>query len=521
MKRIQHNYIKTDDDYRTLKDFLLKGSLPDDWENTKRYRYRKRFEDYVINDEEKNAQYLTGDEFNIFVLINDVPEKLKKNNIDVQLPIKKIVVLPSSKEKIMLDLWRNPAFSGLRSTKSFHSKLQEQFVNITREDVENFLQKLQSKQLVNPTLKAIVKPIVKEDKFQQWEIDLVDYSNVYSHNKGYVFILTVIDCFSKFAYCFPLKNKEGSSIAYCLQKIFYLEGRAPLVISHDQGNEFNNDRVSQLALTWGFENRSSQPYKPQSNGQIERFNGTLKSSITMNFHEKLTSSWIDVLDEIVFNYNNTIHSTTGFKPFEIHRNFSPNVNLNKVVFRRIKDKANNMIKNSSRYNQSVLEPIVVGDTVRVASLALARNRKNILVNKRITKWTKNVYTVIEVKEFDNVNKFKLDTDLGRSYFYRHELQKVNLNSIIKPRKSSSSSSEEEDEEDNENDNGNDNDNNNDNHPDNPHEHNQAEQELLIEPEPHNLANTREIRQLRKSRLIRPPLTPTHQTRSGVRFSDDD
>ncbi|CAF1077913.1 unnamed protein product [Brachionus calyciflorus] len=59
-----------------------------------------------------------------------------------------------------------------------------------------------------------------------WQADLVDVSNISKENKGYKFLITVIDVFSKFAWVHPLKNKMSESILQALTKIF--KTRKPL-----------------------------------------------------------------------------------------------------------------------------------------------------------------------------------------------------------------------------------------------------------------------------------------------------
>ena len=44
---------------------------------------------------------------------------------------------------------------------------------------------------------------------QQWQADLVDLSKLKRDNGGVTFLLTVIDIFSKKAWCVPLKNKSA------------------------------------------------------------------------------------------------------------------------------------------------------------------------------------------------------------------------------------------------------------------------------------------------------------------------
>ena len=50
--------------------------------------------------------------------------------------------------------------------------------------------------------------------------DLVDMANYSKINKGYKYIFTDIDVFSKYAYAFPLKSKKIQDIKPCFEKIF-------------------------------------------------------------------------------------------------------------------------------------------------------------------------------------------------------------------------------------------------------------------------------------------------------------
>ena len=50
--------------------------------------------------------------------------------------------------------------------------------------------------------------------------DLVDMANYSKIIKGYKYIFTNIDIFSKYAYAFPLKSKKIQDIKPCFEKIF-------------------------------------------------------------------------------------------------------------------------------------------------------------------------------------------------------------------------------------------------------------------------------------------------------------
>ena len=68
---------------------------------------------------------------------------------------------------------------------------------------------------------------------QQWQADLVDMSKVKDVNDGMAFLLTMIDVFSKVAWCVPMKNKSAASMVAALQSTFV--NVCPQTLQTDQG----------------------------------------------------------------------------------------------------------------------------------------------------------------------------------------------------------------------------------------------------------------------------------------------
>ena len=62
-------------------------------------------------------------------------------------------------------------------------------------------------------------------------------------NKGFRFLLCVIDLFSKYAWVVPLKYKKGVSRVYAFQNILKKSDRKPNKIWVDKGSEFCNGSV--------------------------------------------------------------------------------------------------------------------------------------------------------------------------------------------------------------------------------------------------------------------------------------
>jgi len=65
------------------------------------------------------------------------------------------------------------------------------------------------------------------------------------HNDGYNYLLCVIDCYSKYAWCEKLKTKTEQETARAFEQIFN-KGRTPHKLQFDMGKEFYNEKVKSL-----------------------------------------------------------------------------------------------------------------------------------------------------------------------------------------------------------------------------------------------------------------------------------
>ncbi|PFX25400.1 putative uncharacterized transposon-derived protein F54H12.3 [Stylophora pistillata] len=83
-----------------------------------------------------------------------------------------------------------------------------------------------------------------------WCSDLVEMQKFAKWNKGYRYLLMVLDVFSKYGWIVPLKNKKGESVADGFEKIF-TEGRIPKRLWVDKGSEYYNSHVKDLMKSKG------------------------------------------------------------------------------------------------------------------------------------------------------------------------------------------------------------------------------------------------------------------------------
>lgn len=156
-----------------------------------------------------------------------------------------------------------------------------------------------------PTRRVIVSSV--DD---QWQADLVDMQKYKSENKNINYILTVIDLFSKYAWATPIKKKTGNDIAEAFQNIFM--ERIPRKIHTDKGLEFINKPTQELFKKHGIHWFATEN---ETKAQVvERFNRTLKSKMWKYFTQSKTKKWIDILHNLVKNYNVSYHRSIKMTP---------------------------------------------------------------------------------------------------------------------------------------------------------------------------------------------------------------
>ena len=232
--------------------------------------------------------------------------------------------------------------------------------------------------------------------------DLVEMQKFAKLNRGYRYLLTCIDIFSKFVWVIPLKDKKGITIKNALEKIF--KQRKPKFLWTDRGREFYNEQVQDLLNENNIKLYSTNNSEIKSS-VIERFNRTFKNMMYKKFTENNNTIFYNILDELVNNYNNKYHSTIKMTPIE----GSKKVNENKIknIYNFEKTKKPGKFK--------------IGDRVRISL------EKNIFEKSYETNWTEEIFEIYDIK-YSNVPYYYLK-DLNNEKldgtFYEQELQKKN------------------------------------------------------------------------------------------------
>ena len=312
------------------------------------------------------------------------------------------------KEQELRNIFYDP-MTGYQSRERLYQKAKESGLNVSRREVKEWLE--------TQDTYTRHKPVIKRHKFQktyvndladQIQLDLVDISKFSHKNQGYRWILTGIEILSRYGFAVPVQRKDTShmteAVDRLLQEFKTGFGKFPNVVQFDDGNEFYNVGVRRLLESKNIKYFSTKSDKKAA--VVERFNRTLKTMMWKYFFKNKTYNWLDVLDKLTDNYNNTKHRSIGMKPIEV--NEDNEFEVWKKLFGGVKEAFK-------------APEFKVGDSVRIhkyKSIFAKGYEPNftseVFKIKNVLKGDPNMYVLEDLEEEPIIGKF-----------YEQELSKIN------------------------------------------------------------------------------------------------
>ena len=217
-----------------------------------------------------------------------------------------------------------------------------------------------------------------------WSLDILDLKDYGSeNNRGYRYVLVVIDNFSKFGWTSPFKNKNAQTIKDSFENILISSKRKPNLIETDRGKEFYNNNFQEFLN----KNDIKLYSRNSSYGAVfaERFNRTIRDLLKRPVFEEGDGNWIDVLPTITKQYNTKVHSSTKLSP--IQASLKKNEGF---VYKNLLDK-----------RKKVKPKFQLNDLVRVADL------KKTFSKGDTTNWSYKLYKITEIIN-DTIPSYRLD-----------------------------------------------------------------------------------------------------------------
>ena len=284
-----------------------------------------------------------------------------------------------------------------------HRKAKHYNKLLKKEDVQKWLKAQSTHQ--QTTTKKIKKreylPIYS-DSYYAFQIDLTFMPAYKSTNKQYYVIFTAININSRYAYAYYAKDKSEESIIEMLNE--WLKNAQTIEsVTMDEGTEFTNSNVKK----WFKENNIETFFVLDDShklGIINRFHRTLKEKMLKYFIANDNTNWINIIDEIIKNYNNTRNKGIyDLTPKEASKHLIQNYIINKAI-----DKTNTIDKS---YEDDVDETFKIGDIVRIRI-------KSDIFDKMKKKYSEYTYKVKQV--------YKNSCDIENEKFKINKAKKTDL-----------------------------------------------------------------------------------------------
>lgn len=260
------------------------------------------------------------------------------------------------------------------SIENLYKKAKALQSDIKKDFVKEWLSKQQNKQMNDDKVEKKEFLPIYSDMPYAFQIDLTFFPRYKKQNRNYYVLFTAININTRYAYAYYGKDKEMNTILDMLKE---METKTVInSITCDEGSEFKNKEFQKFC-----NDNEIIIYFVKNDGHklgiINRFHRTLKDKLTKYFSAHDTVNWIDVIDDIIHNYNHTVNRGIGIEPFKM------NSFLENQLVQKKKEKTTEMLLTRNEIN--------VGDYCRV------KLKKDSFSDKLQSKWSSDIYKIIKVK----------------------------------------------------------------------------------------------------------------------------
>ena len=148
---------------------------------------------------------------------------------------------------------------------------------------------------------------------------------------GFKSILIIIDSFTKWCECIPLRSTQAEYVARALLNCWVSRQGCPSQLHSDRGGNVETAEILKaLYKMLEITKTANVAYRPQTDGTAERMVGTLKTML-WKYCQENPRNWTNCLDQVLFAYRTAVHSSTGFSPFFLDKGRLPRLPLHLMM----------------------------------------------------------------------------------------------------------------------------------------------------------------------------------------------
>ncbi|XP_076897862.1 uncharacterized protein LOC143551281 [Bidens hawaiensis] len=118
-----------------------------------------------------------------------------------------------------------------------------------------------------------LQPILVVEIFDVWGID---FTGLFPNSCGYLYILVAVDYVSKWVEAIATRTNYHAVVGKFVQSNIFARFGIPRVIISDGGTHFKNFNLGKLLKRYNVNHRIATPYHPQTSGQVDRKDWSVK-----------------------------------------------------------------------------------------------------------------------------------------------------------------------------------------------------------------------------------------------------
>jgi len=281
-----------------------------------------------------------------------------------------------------------------------------------KQDIENFVRKCEICIRFNvdrSAQKGLLHPIPPPEKsFEIVGIDLIEEFPLSPSKNRY--LMVVVDYLTKWCELIPMPSKSASITSRCFLESFLCRYGFPKCIVSDQGTNFTSKMFLKMLEYLELKKLWTVPYKPSTNGLVERMNSSIKSLIRKVLKGQDEKFWDVTLPYVQWALNSTVSTSSGFSPYQLVFGYPPTQMIDVVL--GLEGEFKNTLSSSRDYADTLVERLTVVSELARENIVSKQNKQKEYFDKNKKEVRYEVGDLVAIKKMNIEGKFGERFDLA-------------------------------------------------------------------------------------------------------------